>query len=737
MKLDSVKQTFVVESAELLEEMERSLLDLEKDPEDESGIHAIFRAAHTIKGSSGMFQYTGIVEFTHVLESFLEELRQGKFKVNSDMIAALLESGDHIKELISIYNQSDHAKIDDETKKRGDELHKRLSDSVGTFSVEQPGSVKDDLIEEESTIQETGVKVQNPCWHISLRFNAGVLKHGLDPLSFVNYLSGMGEIQSLCTLSDSLPPLAEMEPENCYIGLELDLKSESSYEEIDGVFDFIKEDALIYIIAPGADMGHYLQFIEDAPEPDEKLKAVLLEMGSLSEDELSSSGTDEEVFIPIENTQEAQKTQEASPMQVDVNPSPVMNAAREEKTEAGKNIMETASKFIRIDAQKLDNLINLVGELVINVANIRQLSERNGDKEIIESSLVMGRLVEEVRDSAMNIRMVQIGDTFKRFERVVRDLSRNMGKEIELKISGGETELDKTVVEKISDPLMHLIRNSVDHGIARPDVRVSKGKPSKGTIHVNAFHDTGNIVIEISDDGEGINREAVLSKALEKGLAVAGNDYTDEEVFRFIFEPGFSTAAAVTDVSGRGVGMDVVKRNIEALRGIVEIESEENIGTTMRVNLPLTLAIIDGFLVEIGSGSYVIPLDMVLECITISEEQEVNQEGGNFVNLRGEVLPYLKMRDFFQEHEEENDQENIIVVKYGQYKAGLVVDKLLGEFQTVIKPLGRLFNNLQGISGATILGNGEVALILDIPKLIRYAQSLENIERKNKAKLEK
>jgi two-component system chemotaxis sensor kinase CheA len=729
MKLDAVKQTFIVESSELLNDMESGLLILEKQPDDHDSINAVFRAAHTIKGSSGMFGYTGIVEFTHVLENFLEKLRQGKFTVTSDMTAILLACRDHLSELIGLYTGSDNFIQDDNMKKKGQKLLNDLAQI-------QPGMViqaEEEKKPEEKTVVIQSVSkdsVKNENWHISMRFHHDVFRHGLDPASFINYLSETGEIKNVVTLSDQVPSLDSIDPEKCYLGFEISLKSDSGRDEISSVFEFIADDSIITIIEPHGEISLYNNLLESIDEDRNRMIEVFREMDVFNDDEVKKIKNFQKELIMAENVKEEVAVHEKTP-EIFENIKSDISQPAEDRSRA---VIDTAARFIRIEAKKLDSLINLVGELVINVANIRQLSENNGDKAIIEASLTMSRLVEEVRDSAMNIRMVQIGETLKKFERVVRDLSKNMGKQIELKITGSETELDKTVVEKINDPLMHLIRNSIDHGITTPEERIKAGKNPVGTIEVNAFHETGNIVIEISDDGEGLNKEKILNKARENKIAKPGVEYSDEEIYSFIFEAGLSTAGKVTDVSGRGVGMDVVRRNVEALRGNIDIRSEAGKGTTMKISLPLTLAIIDGFLVEIGKVSYVIPLDMVLECINISDEDAISKESGNFVNLRGEVLPYLRMRDFFNVDFSElgESEENIIVVRYGAHKAGLMVDRLIGEYQTVIKSLGRMFLNLHGISGATILGNGEVALILDIPRLIKHAQDMETSGMKKK-----
>jgi two-component system chemotaxis sensor kinase CheA len=345
-------------------------------------------------------------------------------------------------------------------------------------------------------------------------------------------------------------------------------------------------------------------------------------------------------------------------------------------------------------------------------------------------------LVEEVRDTALGLRMVQIGETFNRYKRVVREVSRETGKDIELEIHGAETELDKTLIEKIGDPLMHLVRNAVDHGIESPERRSEAGKPAKGIVSLNAFHDSGSVVIQIKDDGGGLSKERIMNKALEKGLVSEGQQLSDQETFRLIFEAGFSTAETVSNISGRGVGMDVVRKNIEALRGHVEMESEEGVGTTISIRLPLTLAIIDGFQVRVGDAQYIVPLDMVEECIELNEALRGGDDDANYVNLRGEILPFVHLGDIFNpnknvdcstdQHEALIEQsisgrkhsDNIVVVHFAGKKAGFVVDELLGEQQTVFKPLGKVFQNLKGISGTTILGSGEVAMIIDIPEMV-------------------
>ncbi len=368
---------------------------------------------------------------------------------------------------------------------------------------------------------------------------------------------------------------------------------------------------------------------------------------------------------------------------------------------------------MRVDADKLDRLINLVGELIIAAAGANLLARRTQNVALQESSSTLAGLVEEVRDSALQLRMVKIGATFTRFKRVVHDVAKELGKDIELRTSGEETELDKTVVEKIGDPLMHLVRNAMDHGIEAPEVRAEHGKPAQGTVALNAYHDSGSIVIEVSDDGGGLNRDKILNKAVERGLVQCDINLSDAEIYSLIFEPGFSTADQITNLSGRGVGMDVVKRNITALRGSVGVSSELGKGTTVTVRLPLTLAIINGFQVGVGNSVFVIPLDMVDECVEF-----LAAPGYDYIDLRGKVLPFIRLRELFDLPDASGSRQNIVVVKHANQKFGLVVDTLMGEAQTVIKPLSKMFTQVRGISGSSILGSGDVALILDVPALM-------------------
>ncbi|MEN5148470.1 chemotaxis protein CheA [Pseudomonas orientalis] len=662
INLDQAQQTFIVEARELLQAMEQSLLQLESEPGDQDAIGAIFRAAHTIKGSAGLFGLASIVGFTHIVEDVLDRLREGNVAVDAALIALLLKCGDHMLELVEVVANRGEAPTP-AALERGEALREALS-------AYQPMRTAAAGVETAEVADDAPVDV---LWHLSLRFGVDVFRNGMDPLSFLRYLETLGQVLQVTTLTDSIPPMDRWDPESCYLGFEIDLRSTASHATLNEVFDFVRDDCEVHISA-----------VDEAP-------------GSTA------------VAAGDEVTQAEQSLVAATPQR--------SAPASEAKPRDGN--------YVRVNADKLDELINLVGELVIASAGSSLLARSCNNDPLQEATSTVSALVEEILDGALHLRMIPIGDTFNRFRRVVRDISQELGKDIELSISGADTELDKTVVEKIGDPLMHLLRNAMDHGIESAEARQAAGKPTKGHLSLNAYHDSGSIVIEIADDGAGLNRERILQKAQERGLVASGAVLTDQEIYNLIFEAGFSTAEAVTNLSGRGVGMDVVKRNITLLRGTVDLDSRPGEGTVVRIRLPLTLAIINGFLVGIDQSTYVIPLDMVQECIELDERQRQSSRDDGYLDLRGEVLPLVDLREHFSHEGPAARRQNVVVVRYAEHKAGLVVDDLLGEFQTVIKPLGKLFGALRGISGSTILGSGAVALILDVPALLNQLVQLE------------
>ncbi|MDE3118647.1 MAG: chemotaxis protein CheA [Nitrospirota bacterium] len=719
MDLDPAVQTFAAESRELLGNMEEALLRLEADSGEKDDINAVFRAAHTIKGSAGLFGFDGIVSFTHKVEHLLDRLRDGAMGLDADCVALLLACCDHIGALIE--DAVSGRPLSAELAATWRVLHEKLEGYLGPSAKPQPQAGASEAAPlPAGQPQEPNSAADD--WHISLRFGREVLRNGMDPLAFLRYLATVGDIVHLTTITDALPHAEEMDPEACYLGFEISLKSQADKAAIESVFEFVREDCAIRILPPRSKLSEYIALIEELPENTMRLGDILVKSGALTQAELDRSL----------RQQTAEAAQAPASVADGAPPRPlgeilvqegrvaqsVVHAALDKQQQVREHKAQE-NRFIRVEADKLDQLINLVGELVIAGAGTHLLAQRAGLGDVLESASTLSRLLEEVRNNALGLRMVQIGATFQKFQRVVRDVSRDLGKDIELVITGGDTELDKSVVEQIGDPLMHLVRNAMDHGIEPHDVRLAAGKPARARLTLHAYHDSGSIVIEVSDDGGGLKRDKILKKARERGLVGEGQSLTDAEVHRLIFEPGFSTADQVSNLSGRGVGMDVVKRNIEALRGTVELTSRESVGTTVRIRLPLTLAIIDGFLVGVGPARYVIPLEMVLECVELSPAERQACMGEGYVNLRGQVLPYLRVRALFDLQGQAGSRESIVVVQYGGRKIGLVVDTLHGEFQTVIKPLGPLFRRLQGFSGFTILGTGEVALILDVPGLIQ------------------
>ena len=724
--MDEIYGVFAQESRENLTELEAGLLRMEQGDHDPETINAIFRAAHTIKGGSGVVELHHIEKFTHILENLLDKLRNNEIAVSSDVITALLKGCDHLDTLMV---RVEGGNLDPDPAL--EEFGVGIADNLRKFLGNDAAQNKDAKANQGSTLAESAAgevhrdganTPTSDCWHISVRFHEHVLTMGMDPLAFLRFLLSLGEIAHMATIPDGMPPAEEMNPESCYLGFEISLRSHATKEAIEKVFDFCRDDCDLRILPPNSKVEDYLHLIEGLPEETLRLGEILVKSGALTQEELEDG-----LAAQIASTKGAagEPRSEPTPLgeiliqQQSVQPEIVEAAAAKQKSVQEKKTAE--SRLIRVQADKLDDLIDLVGELVIAGASANLLAQKSAQTALVEATSVLSRLVEDIRDSALQLRMVQIGETFNRFHRVARDVSKELGKDIELVITGAETELDKSVVEKIGDPLMHLVRNAMDHGIEPAAARAAAGKPVKGRVELNAFHDSGSIVIEVVDDGGGLKKDKIHAKAVEKGLIQPHDTLTDQEIINLIFEAGFSTVEKISNLSGRGVGMDVVRKNIQALRGTVDVKTEVGAGSRFTIRLPLTLAIIDGFLTGVGKSAYVIPLDMVVECIELSG----STEDRDYLNLRGEVLPFVRLREMFEIYGPPPTRENVVVVQYAGQKAGIVVDQLLGEFQTVIKPLGVLFRNVRGIGGSTILGSGEVALILDVQALVSRTANIE------------
>ena len=712
MNFDNARGALVQEARELLAAMEEALLEIESDGYNAQRVNAIFRAAHTIKGSAGLFGLDSLISFTHVVESLLDQVRNGEQVLDGAMLSLLLTCGDYIGTLITAVEQGNEH--DEPNAGLRAYLLGQLNEYLAINAVPQPAVAPSQEVRAPEAVKVDvleGEQVSSDLWHISLRPSVDVLRNGMDPLSFFRYLSKLGRVVYLHTLTDNLPGAEAFDAESCYLGFEIEFESSASKQEIEDVFEFIREDSQLQILPPRSLIQSFLALIEALPESPRRLGEILLKSGALTQHEL-------ERVLALQNA----APQPAPPLgtllvEEQLVAPPVVSAAlHKQKQSEERRAQEQV--FIKVEVGKLDQLINLVGELVIAGAAASLSIKQNDQGAMAEANENVTTLVERIRDASLTLRMVAIGEVFQRFPRVVRDISKELGKDIELLVTGADTELDKSMVEKLSDPLMHIVRNAMDHGIEPSELRLACGKTARGALRLNAYHESGSIVIEVSDDGRGLNRERILAKAIEKGLVQADQALSDKEVFRLIFEAGFSTAEQVTNLSGRGVGMDVVRSNIEQLRGEVEVLSEFGLGTTVRIRLPLTLAIIDGFQVRVADETFVLPLDQVIECVDLADQQNLHE----LLNLRGEALPYVRLRQLFGLAPGiAGARESLVVLQCGSSRAGVVVDQLIGESQAVIKPLGQIFAQNKILSGSTILGDGSVALILDVPHLIQRA----------------
>ena len=711
---------FLDEASDMLRQFEQALLIMEEDPTDSENLNAAFRAAHTIKGTAGLFGFDAVVHFTHEAETLLECLRSGQLAVNEHLTALLLRSRDQMEALLEeVRSGESDPEVAAVSVSLGAELRAAMNLTAPSAVAAAAAPAAAPTPDATEAHQVTGY------WHISLRFGLDALRNGLDPLAFIRYLDSLGTAQHMHLIQEAIPTLEGMDPENCYVGVEVAFDSTASQQAIEQVFDFCHDDCDVAVLAPGADAATrqaLLQRRAEDPEAREALAALWDDMGLSAPavdldllPEHSDEAPKAAAVVPGAEPVQFASIAEAPPATTGASAAPIAKASSKERK-------SEESRFIRVRADKLDRLIDLIGELVIASSGAQLVAHTEQSPSFMEAAQRISDIVEEARDGALGLRMVPIGDTFARFHRVVRDLSKQLGKDIELVITGGDTELDKSMVETIADPLMHLVRNSLDHGIEPTDQRIAVGKSAQGRLAFNAYHESGSIVIEVSDDGKGLDRDRILKKAIERNLVPHDAALDDEAIYQLIFLPGFSTAEAVTNVSGRGVGMDVVKRNIESLRGHIRVASQPGRGATMQIRLPLTLAMIDGFLTMVGDVHYVLPLSVVAECIDVPQEclADPDRTCGTF-DLRGEVLPYLDLARFYGVEPGLARRRSLIVVRDGGVRIGLVVDRLLGEHQTVIKPLAGIFRHIKALAGSTILGSGAVALVLDMQGVLQAA----------------
>lgn len=697
MNANEYAEVFKEETFELLEELEGALLELETRPNDMDLVAKIFRAIHTIKGSGAMFGFDLISNFAHEVENVYELVREGTLTTDKKLIDLTLLARDFIKQ--ALIANSEELEAD------GEALRSQILEGLSQFITGKDTSPPAEA-EKVATAAQPQVVSDVPEITYRIRFvpSRDIMEKGNDLIEIIKELYDLGTCSAVVNLTQ-VPMLEELNPSSCYAAWDIILTTIHPVNAIRDLFIFVENDSDIKI--------EMIDSTDDIDSADYKpVGNILVEKGSLTEEQRDQvvghhkklgEMLVEEGMVAPEDVESALVEQQH------------VRDVRKKRIET-----ETASS-LRVSSEKVDQLVNLVGELVTLQARLSQLSHGRADAEMISLSEEVERITWELRDNSMEMRMLPIGSTFSRFKRLVRDLSNNLGKEVDLTTSGGDTELDKTVIEKLNDPLVHIIRNSIDHGVEAPAKREAAGKPASGKIHLNAFHSGSNVVIQVTDDGGGLNSEKIRDKAVERGLISSGQELTPQEIYNLVFEPGFSTAVEVSDVSGRGVGMDVVRRNIEALRGSIDIDSEPGIGTTFTLNIPLTLAIIDGLLVKIGEEHFVFPLAMVESCIEIPHTEIAGEDGRQYVNVRGEIVPYIYLRGQFDINGGCPDIEQIVITDIEKKRIGFVVDHVIGGHQTVIKSLGKVYKDIEGISGATILGDGTIALILDIPKLLSSA----------------
>jgi len=675
--LSQFHQVFFEESFEGLDIMESELLEMDPSDVDDETVNNIFRAAHSIKGGAGTFGFMPVSEFTHVLETLLDEIRGGKRSMQAQYVDLFLQSVDCLRGMLSDMQNGNEPETE-----RPSELRGQFEAILG---------MTDDASPEEAATDEHAS--EDSGWLIDVKPHTDLLMTGNEPFRMFRELRELVGEEHLEVVADTdaIPELTSLSPEDCLTNWQLKVTTSVPLDDIKAIFEWVEDECDLTCTPLGS-----------APVPADK--------------SIEANG-DITISDPV-NTGEVDSISEIAGSEIGTVAEAVKTA---KAAKASKKPAESSS--IRVSIDKVDSLINMVGELVITQSMLGQLGQDFDLSRLAKLQEGLSQLEQntrELQESVMKIRMMPISFAFSRFPRLVRDLGGQLGKKVILETIGEQTELDKTVMEKINDPLVHLVRNSMDHGLETTEKRLAAGKSEEGTITLNAYHQGGNIVIEVADDGAGLNEDRILSKAIEKGLVPENNSLTPEEIHNLIFLPGFSTADAVSDISGRGVGMDVVRRNIQALNGSIEVKSQRNVGSTFIIRLPLTLAILDGQLVQVCEETYIFPLVSIVESIQIHRSSLNHVTGSQYVmQLRDEYIPIVRLDEIFglRDASDSVDEMMLVVVEGDNEKIGIVVDDLLGQQQVVIKSLEQNYQKVSGISGATILGDGTVALIIDISSI--------------------
>ncbi|PPJ49353.1 chemotaxis protein CheA [Rhizobium sp. KAs_5_22] len=658
---------FLTEAAELLEQIEIGLLDLTHRLDDKDQIDAVFRGLHTLKGSGAMFGFDALAAFTHHCETAFDRVRKGDVPATQELVAAVLAAQDHMRALI----ETPHGDHEDTSSTLLVLLHAAVngSDNATVVSSAKP----------EAPVPARQDGGDRAGWTVRFRLPANAMANGTNPLGLLDELRDLGDCR-ITVDRTKLPPLDSLNPSDIHLGWTVELLTGADRAAIEDVFIFVMDEMELSI----------------EPILRETKPAVEIAV--------------ETVTAPAVETAAKATTPAAAP-------APQAAATDQKQAKASENV--------RVPAERLDELMDRVGELVIAQSRLSQLADASIEIQLRAVSEDIERLSGELRDTMMVLRMMPVASLFGRFRRLVHDLSRETGKVIELETEGENTEVDKTVIDRLADPLVHLVRNSIDHGLETPDERRAAGKPEAGHVRLSARQSGGEVIITVKDDGRGINRERVRAKAESSGLIQPGASLSDQELLQLIFQPGFSTAQQITNLSGRGVGMDVVKKTVEALRGAIEVSSAPGNGSEIALRIPLTLAIIDGLLVRVGTGAYVIPLSAVEECLELSPEDDLRSRGRSFISLRDSLVPFIRLRELFNTRTQPDPFQKIVVISTGSERVGLVVDQIIGDHQTVIKSLSKLHHDVATFSGATILGDGSVALILDVAHLVAAGQQQE------------
>ncbi|MEW6091315.1 MAG: chemotaxis protein CheA [Pseudomonadota bacterium] len=663
MSMDPI-ETFRIEADELLEQIEQGLLDLTHRLGDMDLVNAVFRGLHTLKGSGAMFGFEALAAFTHHCETAFDRVRKGEVPATAELVSAVLSARDHMRALVEEEVTEAHLEA-------GEALLATLRSAIEKAG----GGEAPKGAQAETASQKADDRAASGSgWNIWFRLPANSMTNGTNPLALIAELRELGEATITADLSH-VPPLESLVPAELQLAWQVTLKTGQPRSAIEDVFIFVMDDMELKIEAIACEAAA-------AGQPDEAAATV-----------------------------ETQKN--ASPVAPSI--EPVSGDARQAKS----------AENVRVPAERLDELMDRVGELVIAQSRLSQIATMSTDLHLRSVSEEIERLSGELRDTMMVLRMVPVSTLFGRFRRLVHDLARETGKAIELVTDGESTEVDKTVIERLADPLVHLVRNSIDHGLELPAEREAAGKLRTGQVKLSARQAGGEVIIKITDDGRGIDHQKVRAKAEASGLIEPGQQISEHDLLQFIFHPGFSTAQKVTNLSGRGVGMDVVKRTIESLRGTIDLTTKAGEGSEISLRIPLTVAIIDGLLVRVGEGRYVIPLAAVEECIELSLEDDLRSRGRSFISLRDKLVPFLRLRDLFATGTKPDPHQKIVVISTGSERVGLVVDQIIGDHQTVIKSMSKLHANVATFSGATILGDGTVALILDVAHLVAAGQQQE------------